>query len=333
MTSKFSIKSTLLRGLSSAIFNTSIKISLRRLFCSLLVILLFVSCASDTLLIPEEQAATQILEAIASADASKFDWITQDEALDLGIPEEEFENEESLFYFLGRRDNFLKMATATFLELKMEAEKIGIDWSDYYLDRVEYKKEGKKSNGTDRISGRIFIMSGGQRYAMEFKDVLITKDGKWKFLLLSSLFERVYGDGSYSQDMPMPELKQDGDFEEFITSLAECFKAGAAEEVDKIILEDEVGTKVVAHESMIPSLFIDHMQHSFIEAVRNHTLEYDEKNYALLIDWGFTDKFKLDEEEIWNKSLVYEVKSSEEMDVLSGIYYTYKGKWYLWQMY
>lgn len=129
-------------------------------------------------------------------------------------------------------------------------------------------------------------------------------------------------------------LNQEGTFNEFFLSLATCYSHGLAKEIDKIILVNDDGKKVIADESMIPSEFIEDYQKVFLSSVKKHDYEADEMNYALLLAWGLIDEFGLDEDEIMNNSIVYEVPGGENSEkVLSGWYYKYKGKWYLWSLY
>ena len=129
-------------------------------------------------------------------------------------------------------------------------------------------------------------------------------------------------------------LNQEGTFNEFFLSLATCYSHGLANEIDKIILVNSDGKKVIADESMIPSEFIEDYQKVFLSSVKKHDYEADEMNYALLLEWGLIDDFGLDEDEIMNNSIVYEAPGGENSEkVLSGWYYKYKGKWYLWSLY
>ena len=129
-------------------------------------------------------------------------------------------------------------------------------------------------------------------------------------------------------------LNQEGTFNDFFLSLATCYSHGLANEIDKIILVNSDGKKVIADESMIPSEFIEDYQKVFLSSVKKHDYEADEMNYALLLEWGLIDDFGLDEDEIMNNSIVYEVPGGENSEkVLSGWYYKYKGKWYLWSLY
>lgn len=129
-------------------------------------------------------------------------------------------------------------------------------------------------------------------------------------------------------------LNQEGTFNEFFLSLATCYSHGLANEIDKIVLVNDDGKKVIADESMIPSDFIDQYQDVFLSSVKNNDYEANEMNYALLLEWGLIENFGLDEDEIFNHSIVYEVPGGENSEkVLSGWYYKYKGKWYLWSLY
>lgn len=129
-------------------------------------------------------------------------------------------------------------------------------------------------------------------------------------------------------------LNQEGTFNEFFLSLATCYSHGLAKEIDKIILVNDDGKKVIADESMIPSDYIEPYKDIFLTSVKKQDYEADEMNYALLLAWGLIDEFGLDEDEIMNNSIVYEVPGGENSEkVLSGWYYKYKGKWYLWSLY
>lgn len=129
-------------------------------------------------------------------------------------------------------------------------------------------------------------------------------------------------------------LNQEGTFNEFFLSLATCYSHGLANEIDKIILVNSDGKKVIADESMIPSDYIEPYKDIFLTSVKKQDYEADEMNYALLLTWGLIDEFGLDEDEIMNNSIVYEVPGGENSEkVLSGWYYKYKGKWYLWSLY
>jgi len=129
-------------------------------------------------------------------------------------------------------------------------------------------------------------------------------------------------------------LNQEGTFNEFFLSLATCYSHGLATEIDKIILVNSDGKKVIADESMIPSDYIEPYKDVFLTSVKKQDYEADEMNYALLLAWGLIDEFGLDEDEIMNNSIVYEVPGGENSEkVLSGWYYKYKGKWYLWSLY
>ena len=99
-------------------------------------------------------------------------------------------------------------------------------------------------------------------------------------------------------------LNQKGTFNEFFLSLATCYSHGLAKEIDKIILVNDDGKKVIADESMIPSEFIEDYQKVFLSSVKKHDYEADEMNYALLLEWGLIDDFVLEEDERWKNSIV-----------------------------
>ncbi|MDD7319120.1 MAG: hypothetical protein SOZ80_02330 [Prevotella sp.] len=125
------------------------------------------------------------------------------------------------------------------------------------------------------------------------------------------------------------KLSQEGDFDEFFKSLAECYAAGATEEIKKIVLVNADGKRVIMDETMIPEEY--DYGNRFINAINNNKYSADEANYALFYEWDLAGQFGLDEDELSNNAIIWLVESSE--DVLAGWYYKYKGKWYLWHMF
>lgn len=143
-------------------------------------------------------------------------------------------------------------------------------------------------------------------------------------LVSCSSKERVQPEETKEESDESVSLNQEGTFDDFFLSLATCYSKGNAKEVDKIILTDDNGKKVIADESMIPSHFIDYYKGTFLQSVENKNYDLKKRSNDLFDEWGIS-KLGLDKNELKNKSEIYEVPAGhQEPVVLCGIYFSYK---------
>lgn len=285
-------------------------------------------CCQTKSILPDEELAKNAIENLLDdachQKVEKFQWFT-DKTLSKIIGNEDMDNKlvgNLLQEIMESPEEYAASLSQGMSELHSACHEKGLDWSDYDVESVTINLDDFDYINQTSISvynGMAKIKSQDQSFYLLFKDLCIA-DNEGRYLTVTG-FE------------PATHLDQTGSFEEFFKSLALCFAQELPEEIDKIVLVNDEGKKVIEDESMVPSEYIDSFKQVFLSAVQNEGYEADEANYALAVAWGLADDYGLDEDEIMNNCIVYEVPGGLNGEkVLSGWYYKYKGKWYLWSM-
>lgn len=260
------------------------------------------------------------LHDVSIQKVDQFKWFTKDIVTEIYGSEENALKEGELFEFIiNDPDNWKSELAKAMKQFNEEGKEIGLDWKEFAVDSVAY--EIKESDNEKTYYGDVIISSGGQKFVMNFKNLYIHNGiGCYVDGVEFSIGDN--GDNSYTLD-------QEGTFDDFFLSLATCYAKGLTNEIDKIVLVDGNGMKVIAHETMIPSNF---SFDSFLPSVQNHNYVAEEVDNEILDYWKLAETYSLDKSEL-KKSKVFEVAGGNEgSGVMSGFYYTYKGKWYLWHM-
>jgi hypothetical protein len=274
----------------------------------------------------EYKAAKSILATVASGDVEKFNWLNLDDIRSLHACGFRDELEELV---KDKKKNILPVLR----NWRHEGKEAGIDWSDYAVDKVEYETGYDESLGVKVAYGNIFITGNNKQFKIYFERGIIGDNGKWKFIDLQD-FEQIENTSGQVTKGNV-KLIQDKDFDTFILSLADCYAAKDKHEIEKIVLFDNNRKKVIKLGYYTPLEYIDIKDlftdktfgEDFREAVKSHNYTSEEQRSAQLLEWF--EEYALNEDELFNNSIVYEFKCTGG---LSGIYFSYKGKWYLWQI-
>lgn len=273
-----------------------------------------------------ESVVGYLLHDISIQKVDQFRWFTKDVIIELYGSEENALKEGDLYEFiLNEPETWKSELLKGMVGFNSMGKEVGINWNEYTLDSVSYETN-VDDNNEKTYYGDAIITCGSQKFVMKFKNLFIHNG------------EGCYVDGidfaKSGDDDSSITLNQEGTFEEFLLSLATCYSKGLAKEVDKIVMVDKNGLKIIGHETMIPSNFIDSFEETFLPSVKNHNYVAEKRSNDCFEQWGFFENTSLDKNELMKNSEIYEVLGGDEgTGVMSGLYYSYKGKWYLWHMY
>ena len=136
---------------------------------------------------------------------------------------------------------------------------------------------------------------------------------------------------NYPQEETGAQLVQNGNFEDFIFSLSQCFMEGKKSEIEKIILKDDIKEMVLYDESMNPLNYLEKINgEKFADAIATFDYEVIDNDYSSFHLVYLQHVFVLDID-VMHKGKALILKSKDE-NVLSGVYFSYKNKWYIWKI-
>lgn len=264
-----------------------------------------------------------LVHDISVQKVDQFKWFTKDIVTEIYGSEENALKEGDLYEFIiNDPENWKSELAKAMKQFNEEGKEIGIDWKEFAVDSVAYEIREDEIGKT--YAGNAVITSGGQKFVMNFKNLYI-HNGIGCYVDGVGFEKDDDGDSSYT-------LNQEGTFEDFFLSLATCGAKGLSKEADKIVLVDDNGMKVIAHETMIPSHFLGD-DDTFLLSVKNHNYVAEEVSNEVLDQWKLAETYSLDKNELKKSKVVEVAGGNEGTGVMCGLYYTYKGKWYLYHMY
>lgn len=288
----------------------------------------------------EAYHATNLFKAIANNDPHAFNWITVEEVDQLNGTDK-----EALARIRAFASDIDKNVPPLLAEWRKLGEKVGINWNDIKVDTV-YITEWGDSNyevlGVPAREGYIIAQSNEKKFKIRYEQAIQLTG--WRTIALTN-FLPLDENGKVISTVT---LKQDGTFEEFYRSLAECFNKEAQNEIDKIFLTNDKGERVFqiaenekdAWEENWNGFTYERLRKHFVQCIEDKDCVADEMNYAMLVEYGMIDRFGLDRDEIFDKAQLWKVVLNLEkyannpdipdkaMDFLDGKFMKYKGKWY-----
>ena len=286
-------------------------VSLKRLIIKgsifFVIIVSSLSCTQRKVETPND-FANNIFEAIKTNDPNKIKWLNEKDFKELNFSEEE---KQYLQINIPEAKKQLK-------EIKTEWEDAGFDFSSYSIDNVNYEKEWDEEINHNVISGQITVTSNNKTFDICFKDVIEMNDFVWKYVHICGF-----------EYLSKVKLIQDEDFEEFIFSLSKCFMDGKRSEIEKIILKDEINEMVLYDETMNPLDYLEKIDgEKFAAAIATFSYDVIDNNYSSFQLVYLQHTFVLDIDLMQKgKTLILR---SKDKNVLSGVYFSYKNKWYIW---
>ena len=291
-----------------------------------------VSCSNQVF---ETESAANLFKAIANNDPHAFNWITVEE-VDEYLDGNDKEAIEKIRNFASDIDNNVPPLLEEWRKLGEEA---GINWQDIQVDTVYVTSYDYEKMGCTVNEGYILAVSSGKKFKIRFEQAIeFAILTGWRTIVLTQFFPL----DSEGNPISSVTLKQDGTFEEFYKSLADCVQEEATGEINKIFLVNDKGEKVFQFpegysespwDEYFAMEFDDEKRKNFVKAVENKEYDADEMNYAMLIEYGMGSRFGLDEDEIFNHAELWYVAPSENTyegasNILTGKFMKYKKKWY-----
>ena len=314
------------------------KINYILLFVALGAANLLLSCSSS---VWEDESAANIFKAIADNDPRAFNWITVEEVDKLDGTDKEMI--AKLREFASDIDKNVPPLLAEWRKL---GEEVGINWQDIKVDTVKVTDYSNYEQlGIESHEGYILAVSKGKKFKIRFEQAVEHFIGEgWRTIILTNFLPLDENGKVISKTV----LKQDGTFDEFYRSLAECFNKEAETEIEKIFLTNDKGERVFqidegekdTWEENWENFTLEHLRKDFINCINNDDCVAEEMNPAMLLEYGMVDRFGLDENEIFNKAQLWKVRFNlekykevadcpdEAMHFLDGKFMKYKGLWY-----
>ena len=290
--------------------------------------------------VSDEENAAAIFKAIANNDPGAFNWITVE---DVDKFMADGKNKEKIAKVRDFASDIEKNAPPLLAEWRQLGEAVGINWQDIKVDSVDYWGDSEdnvwEELGTDAKQGFIFVTSGGRRFKIKYDQAIGFGDG-WRTVILTD-FLPLDENGKVISSMT---LKQDGTFEEFYHSLAECIVKYQENEIDKVFLvspNGEVVFQIPSYEESFEywkeGMWKDECQSKDILRLVDAKEDYivEEMNPAMLLEYGIVNHFGLDENEILDHAELVKVglnlakqNPDPNCDLICGKFMKYKGKWY-----
>lgn len=300
---------------------------------------LLTSCSSS---VWAEESAENLFKAIANNDPHAFNWITVED-----VDKLDGKDKEALAKLRTFASDIDKNVPPLLAEWRKLGEEAGINWQDIKVDSVNVTvyDNGYEELGADAREGFIIAESNGKKFRIRFEQALERYIGEgWRTIVLTN-FLPLDENGKVVSTVT---LKQDGTFDEFYRSLAECFSKEAQKEIDKIFLTNDKGERVFqiaeeekdAWQEKWEDYTYETLRKDFVKCVENNDILAVEMNPAMLFEYGMVERFGLDENEIFKNAQLWKVglnlekyKGVEDvpdytLHFLDGKFMKYKGKWY-----
>ena len=300
---------------------------------------LFVSCDSS---VWREESAENLFKAIANNDPHAFNWITVEE-----VDKLDGKDKEKIDKLRSFACDIDKNVPPLLAEWRKLGEDAGINWKDIKVDTVYVTYSGDSEYeqlGAEVQEGYILAYSNGKKFKIRYEQAVERYFGEgWRTVVLTNFLPL----DEKGKVISTITLKQDGTFDEFYRSLAECFQEEADYEIDKIFLTNDKGERVFhisdieidTWEENWENYVRETLRKDFVKCIENNDCVADEMNYAMLVEYGMIDRFGLDEDEIFNNSELWKVgynldkyrdvdSPDYSLHFLDGKFMKYKGKWY-----
>ena len=308
-------------------------------FGTVLAANMLMSCSSS---VWEDESAENLFKAIANNDPHAFNWITVEE-----VDKLDGKDKEMIAKLRTFASDIDKNVPPLLAEWRKLGEEAGINWNDIKVDTVNVSSydANYEELGVEAHEGFILAESNGKKFKIRFEQAIEHYIGEgWRTIALTS-FLPLDDKGKVISNI---HLKQDGTFDEFYRSLADCFKKEAEYEINKIFLTNDKGERVFQISSVEADTWdenwvnftLENLRKDFVKCIEEKDCIADEMNPAMLLEYGMVDRFGLDEDEIFNKAQLWKVgfnlekyKNVEDtpdyaLNFLGGKFMQYKGKWY-----
>lgn len=290
----------------------------------------------------EKVGAESLFKAIAMNEPHAFNWITAEE-----VDKFSGGDKEAIAKLRSFASDIDKNVPPLLAEWRKLGEEVGINWQDIKVDTVaitDYGDIDKQFEDGSVMEGFILAHSNGKNFKIRYEQALKIPGEGWRTIVLTNFLPL----DEKGKVISTITLKQDGTFDEFYRSLAECFQKEAENEIDKIFLTNDKGERVFqiaegekdAWEENWTGYIHETLRKDFVKCIENNDCIADEMNYAMLLEYGMVDRFGLDKDEIFDKAQLWKVgynlekyKNVEDtpdysLHFLDGKFMKYKGKWY-----